>query len=96
MAKLGTNFYEVKAIYSDTVGLSNQLVEFINEYYDSVGANLVPFQTYAKFLEGLYLYGNRLFVRMLINFIVFRKEELKKGLKFLRLSEAEIYRNYMR
>lgn len=45
----------------------------MNEYYDSIGANLVPYQYYAKFMTQVYQKGARYFIKFLVNFMVKRE-----------------------
>lgn len=52
------------------------LETFINDYYDSVGANLIPISYYAKFMATIYKQGSKNLVKMLTNFIVIRRREL--------------------
>lgn len=54
-------------------GYSNMVNNFVNEYYDSVGANLVPMPYYAKFIAIIYKKGVKNLVKLLVNFLILRK-----------------------
>lgn len=69
---------------------------FVLDYYDSVGANLVPLTQYAKFMRAIFEKGFKVFLRLILRFFTLGRAELSEGLKFLAHGEVERYLNYMR
>jgi hypothetical protein len=68
----------------------------MEDYYSSIGANLLPMSIYAKFMGLLYLRGPTFGVKFFAYFVVRKQEELEDGLRMLKAGQGERFRNYMK
>lgn len=71
--KFNTSVFQIRYLYNDKL-LADRLDRFINEYFESVGANLIPLTRYAKFISMLFKKGPMMLIRFLANFIVNKRE----------------------
>ena len=55
--KKGNNFQSFKTAFLGK-GYEDIFENFLNDYYESVGANLIPLTHYAKFIKILFTKGN--------------------------------------
>lgn len=54
--------------------LSINLNKFIAQYFDSIGANLIPLPYYSKFMAVMFKKGKSFMVRILAKFIVQKRK----------------------
>ena len=92
---MGTSYTEVSRDFQSK-GYGDTFDSFIRDFHDSVGANLVPVSHYAQIIELIYRKGYKIFINLIMHFIISHRAELSESLKFLAHGETERYRNYMR
>lgn len=95
LGKMRTNFYTIKSDFAAR-GYGTCFDSFITEYYDSVGANIVPMTQYAKLIKLVFQKGQKILLKLLVHFLSTHAAELSEGLRFLAHGEVDRYRVYMR
>ena len=69
---------------------------FLNDFYESAGANLIPFTQYAKFMEIVKYRGEKAYVQLVTLLFAKKQNEFYDILKYWTNSEIADLRNYSR
>ena len=92
--KKGNHFQSFKTAFLGK-GYEDIFENFLNDYYESVGANLIPLTHYAKFIKILFTKGSKVLYKLLVSFVKKRTTELEACLMFLNAGEITSYRSYL-